>query len=222
MFRFAAALLLLAGSLLANSFTATTTSEGGTPCSNTSQSASVTCDGGSNTPFGGGRVTSAAGFGGGSMAFATLTLEAVCHTVADCLSQSGFADAQVDLAIHGPAGTPGLLEFIRFNPGTPLMTGFTTVTGLTLFNINGPHGGSVFNFVYEEPFHVGATIQGGCSECELFGSARISAPFYIYDLNMNLLGTISSPLEAAPAPEPGTAVFLSAGLLLMAWRRFSS
>jgi hypothetical protein len=226
MFRFAAVLLLLAGSLLATSFTATTTSQGGAPCSKINQPDPVTCSGGSFSPTASAEIKAFAGYlpGLGAMAIARLDLDAIClGSVLNCLTQSGFADAEVDLAIHGPAGATALVEFskITINVGGLAATSLA-VTGVNLVNPIGLHGGSIYSFTYEAPIHLSATIQGGCSECgdpisPLRLSAFISAPFYLYDLNMNPLGTIESPLDALPAatPEPGTAAALSAGFLLL-------
>src|SRR6266481_9810388 len=107
MFRLLALSILLAATLAANSFTATTTSVGGGSCSNVNQPFPVMCDSGSGGPGFTGHATASAGFGGNSMAFAILTAYAECHSANDCHGQGGIADVELDLAIHGPAGTPG-------------------------------------------------------------------------------------------------------------------
>jgi hypothetical protein len=114
----------------------------------------------------------------------------------------------LDLAIHGLAGEPGLVEIAHLNVGNVIVSADTAVTGLTVFApFPGPHSGTVYNFIYEQSFHVSAIAHGGCSECgdsqfPFRGSARVISPFYVYDLNMNLRETIISPLDAQAAPEP--------------------
>jgi hypothetical protein len=69
-----------------------------------------------------------------------------------------------------------------------------------------------------KPFRISATVQGECSECPFSivdGSAEFDAPFYIYDINLNLVGTISSPSDAQPAPEPTTLINVIAGLAVL-------
>jgi hypothetical protein len=229
MFRFLTLLLLLAGSLAANTFTASTHSQGGSSCSHVDFPDPTSCDSGSGGPGFVGQATASAGFGLNSMAFAIITVYAECHFGNDCHNQGGTADVELDLAIHGLAGEPGLVEIAHLNVGNVIVSADTAVTGLTVFApFPGPHSGTVYNFIYEQSFHVSAIAHGGCSECgdsqfPFRGSARVISPFYVYDLNMNLRETIISPLDAqaAPEPKPGSLA-LSAGLLFMAWRKFSS
>jgi hypothetical protein len=126
----------------------------------------------------------------------------------------GTADAEVDFAIHGePAGTPGLLEISPFLGGGGLDgVARTNVIGLTSAGYGGRHGG-LYNFIYEQPFRLSATVFGGCDECGPDrGSAGFDAPFYVYDLDMNLLQTIRTPSDAEPAPEPATITSMIVGL----------
>jgi hypothetical protein len=77
MIRYFTLLLLLAGSLLATSFTATTFSGGGAPCSHVNLPDPTTRSGGSGGPGFFGSVMTSVGFGfPGSMALATLTFSA--------------------------------------------------------------------------------------------------------------------------------------------------
>lgn len=216
----------------ASTFTATTLSANGLfvppeTCSDVSPLSAACRTSSSNSGGSAGSVSASANFEfnhPGFFGFAEVSLVAICASFSTCLDQEGTADAEVDLAIHGePAGTPGLLEIISFSTraGDFAPTGTTAVTGLTRTDLPGPHGGFVYTFTYDQPFQISATVTGSCSECGLFsfpssGTAGFNAPFYVYDTSMNLVSTINSPLDAQPAPEPGTLTIMVVGLAFLA------
>jgi hypothetical protein len=213
----------------ASTFTATTTSSygpnaGAEQCADAGPlGASCGTSSYSDSTNNSGYATASAGFEPatpgyfGAMASAEVDLLAVCGPY-PCLTQSGTADAELDLAIHGgAAGTPGLVEITSFISG---FGGLTSV-GLTTGYLLGPHGGLVYSFTYDQPFHLSASVDQSCSECGLYSypvraTAYFQAPFYVYDTSMNLVSTINSPLDAQPAPEPGTLTIMIVGLALIA------
>lgn len=151
----------------ADTFSVWSSSENGPSCSKTGPNP-VSCSTSSSSPNyrGGGSVTASAGYFPGRIADARIELLAVCHQTNDCVSQVGTASAVVDLAVRGqPAGTRGLIEIYGVaieNSGTAR----TSITGLSYYSSFGPHYGTLYSFVYEEPFRLTATVSAGCSECE--------------------------------------------------------
>ena len=203
---------------LANYFTASTTSGGVLNC-NKSSNNPVSCTGSSSSPTAGGIVAVDSGFGS-DMLLLRISVIANCHRIVDCITQYGTGSATGDFAIHGQTeGTPGLLEFRTLNIFPSFTIPDLTISGLTRVSTNGPHFGSVYLFQYEVPFQIAIAFSFGCSECDGTGSARIQAPFYIYDMDMNPIRQISDPLEAQFIPEARTSVLMLSGLALLWLRR---
>lgn len=224
-------LFLLALPVVADSFTATTSSQIGPPffppnartCIDVAQTGMASCSTSSNNPFAAGDVFAIAGSSPDSIAIVDVSVRAGCGTghVPDCLSQRGTASVEMDLAIYGqPAGTLGLVEVRAFTIESALVS-----VGLVGTGVLGPHFGDMRSFVYEQVFHLSLFASFGCSECGYpdyrRAQARVVAPFYIYDLNMNLLQTITSASQMSSVPEPGSAFLLGVGLVATILRRYA-
>jgi len=178
-------LILIPAALSADTFTANTfapgdscSNVGATPNSCQSVFGTLRASGTANAIT---RLASpVAGFGfalpgsTGLMFSAEANVMARCIGINDCMSVSGDADVEMDLAIHGmPAGTPGIIEIAisvyRIGDVSPLNV--KAKVGLP-FNPNlAPHPGGfvLYNFLYDQPFHVSAMAAAGCSECGSFG-----------------------------------------------------
>lgn len=175
-----------------------------------------------------------AGYSASRMAEVRIELFAVCHRISDCVSQVGSASATVDVVVHGePAGTLGIIEIFSISIAN-FGIAQTSVTGLTQYSALGPHFGTMYTFLYGQPFRLEAVTFSGCSECEgsgggypwlgypspLVTQAGFAAPFYIYDLDLILVGLLGpDALDEEPVPEPGSVLRALLGVGLMIWLR---
>ena len=151
----------LAGSSISfsatSSFSATARSAvGGFQCSNLNQPVSAYCMSGSSggdifsREYWSGTVTASAGQGAGSfigspyLVQALIDVTAYCNSPAACVSQYGTADVGVDLTIHGPQGTTGILEVAYIFAYVPYLNA---------------------------TYNIGLPLMGGTSNCHCIGSA---------------------------------------------------
>jgi|SRR5215831_2310320 len=220
-------LLLFPAVLAANSFTVSTRSELDGTCSDSSTTPTITCMTASSTPngLGGGAARAIAGT---SAMFDLIRAEAdvfgECTAISFCLQQTATADVSVKLAVPGPTGTDGLLEFFRFDSGfNGVGQASFRSTGL-IGQFLGPHQGSLYRFTYDEPFTITLSAFAGCSECGLpfpplgdlpylSTSSSVRAPIWVYDMNLNLITTYTSIDQLNPAPEPSLLCFV--GLMVI-------
>lgn len=158
---------------------------------------------------------------GGEILTAMATYIATCSRTVACNSVGGTADISMTLTLDGPTGAIGLVEIQSHLNGAFFGSGSATVIGLIPSNVIAPSlsFGSIYQFVYGQPFTLALHAQGGCSECDSIGFpltnfAEFRLPWRVYDLQGNLVDTLTS----FSIPEPATSWMVGPSLLLIAWR----
>ncbi len=138
---------------------------------------------------------------------ATVDLFSWCLYDIGCGYASGSASFSDDITI--PGSGRGLIEIAAMQSASDIWGTSDFSVGLPVFDDNGTHYGTRYEFTYGQPFTIEGGVSGGCSECgwspyePASGWVRVEQ-YYVSSLPDTV---------AAPVPEGGSGWLTGLGLV---------